>query len=91
MDITFIYTAGSNGQHGIFGRKDTATAAAEVLTRVYGRFIDKQPGVAIQLAPEFELANLDAVNQAWWTTNISGITGSSLWTYDAVSKFYEMN
>ncbi len=86
-DVTFVYA--SAAQHGIIGRKDSTIA--DVITRVFAHYVGQQVGVAIQLPPENVLANLDGLNQAWWETNIPNIHGNILWTFDAVSRFYEIN
>jgi len=86
-DVTFVY--GGSAQHGIIGRKDSVNA--DVIVRVFAHYIGQQVGAAIQLPAENVLANLDGLNQAWWETNLPNIHGNSAWTYDAVSKFYELN
>lgn len=35
--------------------------------------------------------SITTVDDAWWTTNLANITGSDLWTFNAVSSFYELS
>jgi uncharacterized repeat protein (TIGR02543 family) len=35
--------------------------------------------------------SITTVDDAWWTTNLPNITGSDLWTFNAVSNFYEIS
>ncbi|MCF7929922.1 MAG: InlB B-repeat-containing protein [Acholeplasmataceae bacterium] len=89
-DIEFVY-GGVDGQQGIIGRRNTDSNTTDpVLSHVFAHFVNQQVGAAVQLDPAFMLADLTGLNQAWWTTNILGITQSALWAYDATSTFYRI-
>jgi len=89
-DIEFVY-AGTDGQHGIIGRRNNdANTTNPTLTTVFAHFTTQQVGAAVQLDAANMLTSLVSLDQTWWTTNLSGLTGNTLWSFDAVSKFYEM-
>ena len=89
-DIEFVY-AGSDGWHGVIGRRNVdLNTSTPALINVYAHFTTQQVGTAVQLDPSYMIADLNSLNQTWWTTTLSGLTGNTLWEYDAVSKFYEL-
>ncbi|MDO9629396.1 MAG: hypothetical protein Q7I99_05785, partial [Acholeplasmataceae bacterium] len=59
-------------------------------TNVFAHYVGQQAGAAVQLDSAYVLANLTGLDQAWWTTNLSGIGGSGDWEFDVVSKFYQL-
>jgi uncharacterized repeat protein (TIGR02543 family) len=89
-DVEFVL-ATSDGQHGVIGRRNVdANTTDPVFTRVFAHYVGQQAGAAVQLDSLNVLADLSSLDQAWWTTNMSGITGSLIWEFDAVSKFYQL-
>ena len=89
-DVEFVL-ATSDGQHGVIGRRNVdANTTDPVFTNVFAHYVGQQAGTAVQLDSANVLADLSGLDQAWWTTNLSGITGSAVWEFDATSKFYQI-
>ena len=89
-DVEFEY-AGSDGQHGVIGRRNVdANTTNPILTNVFAHYVTQQAGAAVQLESTYVLADLTGLDQTWWTTNFSGLTGNTDWGYDSTSKFYRL-
>ncbi|PKK98389.1 MAG: hypothetical protein CVV57_07765 [Tenericutes bacterium HGW-Tenericutes-2] len=89
-DVEFVL-ATSDGQHGVIGRRNVdANTTDPIFTNVFAHYVGQQAGVAVQLDPANVLADLSGLDQAWWTANLGGITGSAVWVFNATSKFYQI-
>ncbi|MDD3958115.1 MAG: InlB B-repeat-containing protein, partial [Candidatus Izemoplasmatales bacterium] len=90
LDVNFTYS-GAGKITGLLGRRDATGSADPVLNRVYGHFLNENPaGNAVQLDAAFALANLDAVDEAWWATNMQMISSEVVWDYNPVTKLYQI-